>query len=185
MAGAYVCAMNTRIIRSFLVVCLIGNASAGLGANNSMTYRDRHFVRNFSRVSLEATRIGQLAQTQSQDAQVKALGRQLVRAYTDAGQKVACAAQDSDAMAKTKLRGDAARKVSKLAELTGVDFDRAAMRELHKCEEYGVRQLDLEADSHGPAALRQSALQVQATTEPALWQTAELNDQFNGRPRIR
>jgi predicted outer membrane protein len=175
--------VNTRIIGGFIVVCVIGTACAGFGADKSVSYRDRHFVRNFSMVSLEAARIGQLAQTHSQDAQVRELGRQLVQTYTQAGQEVANAAQTVDVGSNSKLSGSAARKVDRLAELSGVAFDRAAMRELSNCVEYGVRQLDLEADGHGNAALRRSAVQIQAATEPVVWQTAQLNDQFNGQPR--
>src|ERR1700722_11618668 len=184
MPGAYGFGMNTKIIGSLMVVCLLGTASAGFGADGSSSYRDRHFVRNFSKVSLEAARIGQLAKTNSQDAQVRELGQQLVQAYTQAGQQVADAAQDVGLGSNSKLRGSAARKVNSLAELSGVAFDRAAMRELYHCEEYGVRQLDLEADGNGSASLRRSAVLVQATTEPVVWQTAQLNDQFNDHPHI-
>ncbi|HEV7926611.1 MAG TPA: DUF4142 domain-containing protein [Verrucomicrobiae bacterium] len=176
--------MNTTIMGGFMAACLIGTASAGFGADWSVNYRDRHFVRNFSMVSLEAARIGQLAQTHSQDAQVQELGRQLVKAYTQAGQQVANAAPGVDGGSNAKLSGSAARRVDSLAELSGPAFDRAATRELFNCEEYGVRQLDLEADSNGNATLRRSAVQVLAATEPVVWQTAQLNDQFNNKPRF-
>jgi hypothetical protein len=89
-----------------------------------------------------------------------------------------------DGGSNAKLSGGAARRVDSLAELSGPAFDRAATRELFNCEEYGVRQLDLEADSNGNATLRRSAVQVLAATEPVVWQTAQLNDQFNNKPRF-
>src|SRR5580698_10356735 len=118
--------MNTRIIGGFMAACMIGTACAGFGAGTSTNYRDRHFVRNFSMVSVEAASIGQLAQTHSQDAQVRELGRQLVQAYTQAGQQVANAAPGLDVGSKSKPR--AAHRLNRLAELSGVAFDRAAMR---------------------------------------------------------
>jgi predicted outer membrane protein len=179
--------MKTKIVNSLIAACLIGTASTAFAANISVNSRDKHFVRNFSRVSLEVARIGQLAQTRSRDAQVKELGQNLVQVYTQAGQQVANAAQGVDINSRSKLRGSAAREVNKLADLSGVAFDQAALHELYKCEETGVRQLDMEADSNGSgnAALRQSALKVQAVIEPVVWQTAQLNAQFNGLPGHR
>jgi hypothetical protein len=177
--------MNIKIVNSLMVTYLMGVATAAFGGDVSVNARDKHFVRNFSRVSLEAARIGQLAQTHSQDADVRELGQKLVQTYTQAGQQVAVTAQIVDIDSESKLHGSAAHEINKLADLSGVAFDRAAMMELYHCEEYGVRQLDLEADNSGNAALRQSAVQVQAAIEPVVWQTAQLNDQFNGHPRIR
>jgi hypothetical protein len=179
--------MNTKILSSFMAACVIGTASAALGADLSVNSRDKHFVRDFAKVSAEVARIGELAQTQSQDPKVRALGQKLTQTYTQAGQQVTAAAQGANVDATSQLTGNVARKVNKLADLSGLAFDRAALKELYESEESGVRQLDLETDNNnsGNASLRQSAAQVQKAIEPVVWQTAELNAQFNGQPRVR
>jgi len=148
----------------------------------ALNSRDKHFVSEFPVISLELERIGQLAQTQSQDTQVKELGQKLVQTYTQAGQQVAASVQATGAGKTPRMSGSAAREVNKLAELSGVTFNQAALRELHKCEESGVHELDLETRNSQNAALRQMAAVLQANMEPVVWQTAELSAQFNGKP---
>jgi len=165
-----------------IAVCLIGTASAACGADTSVKSRDKHFVRNFSNISLEIESIAQLAQTQSRDTQVKELGQKLVQAYTQAGRQVAASAQTAGIAQKHRISGSAARELNKLADLSGVAFNQAALRELYLCVESGVHQLDLETRNSGNVALRQTAAQLQADMEPVVWQTAQLSAQFNGKP---
>ena len=154
-------------------------AMAPAAALNS---RDKNFVSEFSNISLELERIGQLAQTQSQDMQVKELGKKLAQNYASIGQQVAASAQAAGATGTSQFNGSAARVINKLADLSGGTFDQAALHELFQCEESGVRQLDLEVDKGGNPALRQLAALLQESTEPDLWQTTLLSAQFNGHP---
>ncbi len=165
-----------------MAVCLIGTAGAARGADLSVKFSDRHFVRQFSTVSLEIERIGQLAQTQSQDTQVKELGQKLVQTYTQAGQQVAASAQAAGIKETLRMHGSAAREVNKLAGLSGVAFDQAALHELHVCEQSGTHQLDLETRYGSSVALRQTAALVESDMEPVVWRTAELSAQFNRQP---
>jgi Domain of unknown function (DUF4142) len=174
--------MNPKIVGSLMAACLIGTASAARGADLSVKSGDKHFVRQFSTVSLEIERIGQLAQTQSQDTQVKELGQKLVQTYTQAGQQVAASAQAAGIKETLRINGSAAREVNKLAGLSGVAFDQAALQELHKCEQSGTHQLDLESRYGSNVALRQTAALLELNMEPVVWRTAELSAQFNGQP---
>jgi len=165
-----------------MAACLIATASAAHGADLSITSSDKHFVRKFSNVSLEIQSIGQLAQTQSQDTQVKELGRKLVQTYSQAGQQVAASAQAVGIKETLRIHGSAAREVNKLSGLSGAAFDQAALHELHKCEQLGTHQLDLESRNGSNVALRQTAALLQSNMEPVVWQTAELSAQLNGPP---
>jgi len=168
-------------MNGLVAACLIGTASAACATERSVHARDQHFVRKFSMIRLEVERIGQLAQTRSQDAQVKDLGQKLIEAYAQADQQLAVTAQAVDVNATKKIGGRAARKLNKLADLSGAAFDKAALHELFKCEETGISQLDREASGNGNEALRRSAAQVQTTIEPVVWRTAQLNAQFNSK----
>jgi tRNA U55 pseudouridine synthase TruB len=131
---------------------------------------------------MEIERIGQLAQTQSQDSQVKELGQKLVQTYAQAGQQLAASARVVGIKEELQMNGSAAREVNKLAGFSGAAFDRAALHELHKCEQLGTHQLDLETRIGSNAALRQTATLLQSSTEPVVWRTAELSAQFNRQP---
>jgi predicted outer membrane protein len=148
----------------------------------AFSYRDKKFVSEFSNISLELERIGQLAQTRSQDTQVKELGKKLVQDYTSIRQQVATSAQAAGVGRTLQFGGSAAREINKLANLSGETFDQTALHELFKCEESGARQLDLEVANGGNLALRQLAGLLQVSTEPDLWQTVLLSAQFNGHP---
>jgi len=174
--------MKTKIMSSFIATYLIGTASMVCGADLSLNSRDQHFVRDFSNVSLEAQHIGQLAQRQSQDTQVKELGQKLLRDYAQAGQLMASTAQSAGAGETSQMSGTAVREINRLAGLSGAAFDQAAVRELFRCQESGVRQLDLEAGNGGNLALRQLAELLRTATEPDVWQTAQLSAQLNGHP---
>ena len=174
--------MKTKVLSGFIAACLIGTASALCGADVSVYSRDKHFVHKFSMISLEVERIGQLAQTQSQDPQVKELGQKIVQAYTQAGQQVAACAQTAAVGEIPQIRGSDARKIKELADLSGEAFDRAALHELFLREEAGVHQLDLETRNSENVALRQLAALLQSDMEPVVWQTAQLSAQFNRQP---
>jgi len=166
-----------------MAACLIGAAASAGAADPSVNNRDEQFVREFLNRSAEVERIAQLVFTQSQDSQVQGLGQKLLLTYTQAGQQVAATANALGVNVDRRMNGSAARAVAKLAGLSGEAFDHAALRELYKCEEAGVRQMSLELNNgSGNIALRQLAALLQVGTEPNLWQTTQLNAQFNGQP---
>jgi predicted outer membrane protein len=183
-AGAYFPCMKSKLIICFITGCLIGTASAVGGADTSLNFRDKHFVREFSNITREVERIGQLAQTQSQATQVKELGQKLVQDYAQAGRRVATSAKAVGIGETLEIPDSVLREVNKLAGLSGAEFNQAAMSELFKCEESGAHQLDLESSASENPALRQLAVLLQASLEPDLWQTAQLNAQFNGHLRL-
>jgi predicted outer membrane protein len=148
----------------------------------ALNSRDKHFVSEFSNISLELERIGRLAQTQSQDTQVKELAQKIVQDYGQAAGRVAASGPAAGAGEPPQLSGSAARAVDKLADLSGTAFDQAALRELFKCQESGVRQISLEIGKGGNPALRQLAASLQEDTEPDVWQTSLLTAQFNSLP---
>ena len=180
--SAYVAFMNTKVFSGLIAACVIGSASAGYAADTAVKSSDKHFVRQFSTISLEVQRIAELAQTNSQDADVKELGQKLVQAYTQAGQQVAASSHTVGVQDTPRVRRSAVRKANKLANLSGAAFNRAALRELFKCVESGVHQLDLETRNSENVALRQTAALLEADMEPVVWRTAELSAQFNGQP---
>jgi uncharacterized protein (DUF305 family) len=148
----------------------------------ALNARDKHFVSEFSNIRLELERIGQMAQRQSQDSQVKELGQKIVQDYGQAGERVAASARGAGAGETSKISGSAARAVNKLANLSGAAFDQAALRELFKCQESGVRQISLEIDKGGDPALRRLAALLQEDMEPDLWETTQMSAQLNGHP---
>jgi len=176
--------MKSKLIHGCLTGCLIGIAGNLCGADTSVNSRDKHFVHEFSNISIEVERIGQLAQTQSRDTQVKELGQKLVQDYTLAGRQLAGTAQDVGIAETPQLGRSALREVNKLEGLSGAEFDQAALRELYKCEESGAHQLDLEIGASGNPELHQLAVLLQANLEPDVWQTAQLSAQFNGHIRL-
>jgi hypothetical protein len=148
----------------------------------ALNSQDKHFVSEFSNISLEVERIGQLTQTQSQDAQVKELGQKIVQDYGQAGERVAASARTAGAGETPRLSASAARTVNKLADLSGAAFDQAALRELFKCQLSGARQISRELGKGGNPALRQLAASLQEDMEPVVWQTTLLSGELNGHP---
>jgi hypothetical protein len=148
----------------------------------ALNSRDKHFVTQFANITLELARIGQLAQSQSQDPQVKELGQRIVQDYGQAAQRVAASARAAGADQPPQLTGRAARAVNKLSNLSGPAFDQAAVRELFQCVESTVQQLDFEVGKGGNLSLRQLAELLQDATEPDVWETVQLSAQINGHP---
>jgi len=163
-----------------IAVCLIGSATAALGADTPFYSSDDHFFHEFWEISTEVERIGQMAQTQSQDAQVIALGEKLVQDYAQAGQLEANLAQGLGVGETYQMSDSVVSKLKDLANLSGVQFDRAAVRELSKCEEAGANQLELEISNSGNLAVRQLAAVLQAALVPDLQQTEQLDADLNG-----
>lgn len=175
--------MKAKIIIGFMAACLIYNASPVRGADSSVNRRDGQFVRDFLKISGEVQQIAQLAQTQSQDGQLRNLSQDLLRSYSQAGQQVAATARALGLGDGSPMSASRARQVDKLASLSGPAFDKAASHELFKREEAGVRKLSLELNNgSGNIGLRQLAALLQVGTEPDLWQTTQVSAQLNRHP---
>ena len=174
--------MKTALVFVLMAGCFIRSAGLALADDYAGNPTDKRFVREFYNLNLEIERIGQLAQTQSTDSQVQALGHKLYLDYSQAGQQISSTAQAVGVTDIYEMRPSALREVNKLAGLSGQTFDQAALHQLFKCQESCVRQMDLET-SHGEILpLRQWAALIEAALEADLWQTTQLSAQFNGHP---
>jgi predicted outer membrane protein len=176
--------MKIKLTSGFIAACVIATAGTVCAADTSVNSRDNHFIREFSRLSFEIERIGQLAQTQSQDAQIRELGQKLLQDYKQAGQQVATVEQSSGVGQASQTSASTVREINKLAGLSGVAFDQAAIRKLFKREESGAQQLELEMSNSGNLTLRQLAALLKTDLEPDLWQTAQLDADYNGHVRL-
>jgi hypothetical protein len=174
--------MKTKFISCLIALGLFGGASFALGDDTKVNSHDKKFVRDYSKIVLKMQRVGQLAQRQSQDPQIRELGQKLIDYYAKAGRMVGATAQTVGVGEKSQISGRDERELNKLATLSGGAFDQAVSHALFQCQEDGVRQLNLEANKGNYLALRQLAVLLQADMEPDLWQTSMLSAQFNGRP---
>ena len=168
--------MKTSFIGGFLAAGLVIAATAQRADAQSSAH-DRHFVREFLQASLEIERIGQLAQTQSQDNHIKALGQKLVQDYTQAAQQVGAMALTASDRPQTS--SGATREINKLENLSGPAFDKAALHKLFRRETAIAKELEAEAANSPFLGLRQVALLLNSALEPDLWQTAQLNGVLN------
>ncbi|HUD45887.1 MAG TPA: DUF4142 domain-containing protein [Candidatus Baltobacteraceae bacterium] len=129
------------------------------------SHRDGEFVQNLCDDSLMVQRIGELANQRSQNTRIKQVGLKIAEDYGKTKLQFAATAQSMGTPITAVFSPRASRTVERLQSISsGMDFDRAALRELFKSQQSVLLKLEDESDSGNNPALKQLA----ASTLPQL-----------------
>jgi putative membrane protein len=180
----------------------VGTAGEGAGAatadrtadrNNGVSNRSQDWVKEQLMGGMAEVKLGELASTKAQNADVKAFGRMMVQDHTKAGDELKQIASQQNVQPPTALDDDHRDQMDKLSKLTGAEFDREYMNmmvddhqeDLGKLED----RLDKKGDDNNPTytakqtddQFDQKLNQWAAKTAPVVHKHLERAKQLNDR----
>jgi putative membrane protein len=172
-------ALKSIWISSLAAACfLVPSCFVCAGDAPKVSPIDKRFLQQASEVSLFTQQFGQLAEKQSKNEEVKQLAQKIVHDYAQTSQKLDTLAQSLGVSIEPKLGDHAARALDKIATLSGKEFDRAALGEMIKDQQSGVRLLEDESKGGKNPDLQQFAASVLPDLQDDVFQTMLLVSEF-------
>lgn len=136
------------------------------------------FVRKAAEGGLAEMKMGELAQRKSSNQAVRQFGRQMVKAYVLASEKLRIAAGELGVTVPDQMSGKQRVNYNKLRKLSGVEFDRAYIRAQIEEHKQTVRLYMNEARRDGPARVREFAMKTLLTLERHLTDAEQISQKL-------
>jgi putative membrane protein len=147
----------------------VGTALAAEDANTSnLSKQDKHFLMEAAQGGMMEVQLGQYAAQHAENADVKAFGQRMVTDHSAANAKVADLAKDKGLSVPTKLDKKMQKKVDKLTDKQGKDFDKAYMEAMLRDHHEDIEAFEKEAKSGDDAQVKQLANDILPTLKEHL-----------------
>ena len=121
---------------------------------NHTSANDEDFVEFAGETDLTVARLGQMAESQGSNSQVKQLGRMMQQDHTQDLKALTAVANRIGAIAPNSLDDEHKQVVSRFAGLTGQDFDRKFLKEMSDRHANALAAYKREADRGFNAELK-------------------------------
>ena len=184
--------MRTRWMTTALVAAAVALAPAWGFAQTATTDRaaadkspkmassDRKFVMEALKGGMAEVELGKLASERAANDGVKQFGKRMADDHGKAGSELMKLAQDKGLTAPSELDSKHARLRTKLAKLSGAEFDRAYVDEMVKDHRQDVKEFRREADKAKDPDVKAFAAKTLPTLEDHLKQVEGLQAQVKG-----
>ena len=132
----------------------VGTAGEGTAADRDrgVGALTRNWVEDRMEAGMTEVKLGELASTKGQNADVKAFGEMMVRDHTKAGDELKQLASKHNITPPAELDDDHRDKVDRLSKLQGAEFDREYMNTMVDDHEKTVNALEDRLDKEGDDA---------------------------------
>jgi putative membrane protein len=127
-------------------VAFAGGAQVGPKQSADRMQRDTTFIAKASAGGLAEVELGQLAQTNASSEKVKQFGQRMIQDHSKGGEELSKIAIQKGITVPTALDAKAQATKDRLSKLTGVEFDRAYMRDMVKDHREDVAEFTKEAN---------------------------------------
>jgi putative membrane protein len=136
---------------------------------------DAAFVREAAQAGLAEVRMGQLAQANAQNDQLKDFGQKLVNDHTKANDELSRIASSKGFQFPTAMSGKDDRMMEHLSSLNGIEFDKTCSRDAVEAHEKAVKLFKTEAQSGQDPDLKAFAQRTLPTLEDHLRMAKQLS----------
>jgi putative membrane protein len=125
---------------------------ANANDNKAVSDRAQDWVKDQLMGGMAEVKLGELASTKAQNADVKAFGRMMVQDHTKAGNQLKQLASQQNIQPPTDLDQDHRDQMDKLSKLSGAEFDREYMQTMVDDHEKDLDNLEERVDKKGDDA---------------------------------
>ena len=134
------------------------------------------FMREAAQSGMAEVMLGNLALQKSQNEQVKSFAQQMVADHTTANGELATLAQSKSVALPTEPSAKQKSAVDKLNGMSGMDFDKAFMKQMVKDHEAAVKLFSRESERGTDADTKAFAAKTLPTLQNHLQMARTLND---------
>jgi len=133
--------------------------------DSTMPRGDAKFLKEAAEDNLAEVKLGELAEQRAASDSVKQFGKRMATDHQKAYDELKQIASQKGVMVPTALDRGHQRLYDRLSKLSGVDFDRAYMKEMVKNHDNDVKAFQREADSGKDADVRSWAAKTLPTLQ--------------------
>ncbi|MGE3784954.1 MAG: DUF4142 domain-containing protein [Alphaproteobacteria bacterium] len=119
-----------------------------------LSEKDKTFAKEAALGGMAEVELGNLAQTNAQNDEVKQFGTRMVRDHSAANQQLTTILAGKDFTAPTQLDEKHKKTLDKLSKMRGAEFDRAYMHEMVEDHDKDVKKFRQEAEHGNDADLK-------------------------------
>jgi putative membrane protein len=145
------------------------------GQKQKLSEKDKTFAKEAAMGGMAEVELGNVAQTNAQNDEVKQFGTRMVRDHSAANQQLTTILADKDVTVPTQLDEKHRKTLDKLSKMRGAEFDRAYMHEMVEDHDKDVKKFRQEAEHGKDADLKAFAQK----TLPVLEQHQKLAHEIN------
>src|SRR4051794_23439254 len=142
--------------------------TAGQAQKQKLSEKDKSFAKEAAMGGMAEVELGNLAQQNAQNDDVKQFGARMVQDHTAANQKLMQILADKDVSVPQQLDEKHRRTLDKLSKMRGAEFDRAYMRDMVQDHEKDVKQFRQEAQKASDPDIKGFAQQTLPVLEQHL-----------------
>ena len=150
-------------------------------ANGGVPTSDRHFMDKAAQGGMAEVELGQLAQQNAQNADVKAFAQRMVTDHSKANDQLKQLASQQGVSLPTTLDAKDQATKDKLSKLHGAEFDKAYMQDMVKDHKKDVAEFKHEANMAKTPALKDWASQTLPTLESHLQEAEKVAPQVGAK----
>lgn len=176
--------------RPLLTVALVAGLAASPAAvlaqdarpTKTMQQADLQFVREAAGGGMAEVELGRLAAGTATNPNVKKFGQMMVDDHSKANQQLAQLAKQKKLEVPATLPPDAKAAKERLSQLSGMEFDRAFMRQMLNDHQKTIALFQRQAESGEDPELRQLAKQTLPVLQQHLELAQQIDSQMSGTP---
>ncbi len=132
------CSIHSRVLAGIASVCLLGAMVWAQTDTMKPDTADRAFMDNAARANMAEIQMGQLAQKNGQNQEVKDFGTRMVTDHTAADNNLKQIAEKQNVTLPTTLSANDKATLDRLEKLHGEAFDKAYMHDMVRDHEHDV-----------------------------------------------
>lgn len=152
---------------------------------SSLSHADREFVENAAKGGMAEVDLGKFAQEHASNPQVKDFAARMVQDHSKANEELRSLAQAKGVTMPAGASLKDNHEMSKLAKLTGADFDREYMDHMVKDHEKDVKEFQKEAGKAKDADVKNFAANTLPTLQEHLKIAQDTDAQVSGKESTR
>jgi len=145
-----------------------GQTTAGQGQQQKLSEKDKSFAKEAAMGGMAEVELGNLAQQNAQNDDVKQFGARMVQDHTAANQQLMQILAAKDFSVPQQLDEKHRRALDKLSKMRGSEFDRAYMRDMVQDHEKDVKQFRQESQKASDPDIKGFAQQTLPVLEQHL-----------------
>ena len=157
--------LSTAAIALLLAVPAVAQQSRPAGSQPQMSQQDMTFAKEAAVGGMAEVQLGQIAQQNAQDPQVKQFGARMVQDHGKANQELQSIASGQNMQLPQQLDQKHQQLYDRLSRMKGAEFDRAYMQAMTKDHDADVKAFRREAQTSRDPQLKQFAEQTLSVIE--------------------
>lgn len=152
------------------------NANLSPSKSKELSSSDKEFMMKAAQGGMEEVKLGEMAATKAQSAEVRTFGQKMVFDHTNANDKLKAIAAQKNVTLPTDVSSEQKQDMDKLSKLSGAAFDKEYVRMMVADHEKDVAEFQKQIDTGNEMETKAFALETLPTLKIHLQMIKNISD---------